>query len=47
MPVLLGTCRCSATGTITEEDHPNRDGQTGNLMTVPGDNQLAVPGENP
>jgi len=33
--------------TMTEEDHPQTDGHMGNLMTVPGDNQMAVPGENP
>jgi hypothetical protein len=32
---------------MTEEDHPHTDGQMGNLMTVPEDIQLAVPGENP
>ena len=42
--VLLGTCRCSATGT-TPEDHRNADGQRGNLTAVPGELQRAVPGK--
>jgi hypothetical protein len=32
---------------MTEEDHPQMDDQVGNLMTVPGDFQLAAHGENP
>lgn len=45
--VLLGTRRNQATGTVAEEDHPNRDAQVGNSMAVPGENQMTVPGENP
>jgi hypothetical protein len=32
---------------MTEEDHPQMDGREGNLMTAPGDLQVAIPGENP